>query len=1151
MRLTIFFLLAGVLNANSKGMSQTVTLKVNHARLEHVMKEIKDQTGLTFVYTGELKKRAVPVTLDLYKAPLEEALTEVFSNQPFSFKIVDNVVVINTKHKSLSEPSVSAGVGDHLSMLSPPVTITGNVTSDDGLPLAGASVKVVGLTNGASTDERGNFTLTLPADVKMPVKINVSYIGYETITVATEHDKPVRVILKKAVTIAEDIVVVGYGTQKKRNVTGAVATIKGDELDLNTSANVTQSLQGKVAGLLATQPTGQPGAGVSIQLRNNPSNANLGVLYVIDGVPVNDNPGTPGTAIRYGTGGVDQSPLNFINPNDIESISFLKDASAASIYGARAAAGVVLITTKKGANKAPTVRYSGNVSIQRIDRLWDLLGTKDYMIQRNLINEEFWAYNNKVAPYYGTVDPSTVTPYTPMYSQTTIDTTSALPSALDAVTRQGYVNQHNVSVSGGVARGTYFLSLNYFDQKGVLLASALKRYNVKLSVDQNLSDRFKIGGSILVSNSKLNNSNTGGLYENGGVFTAATYWPANLLLRGADGSYPLNSSYPNTPNPLSYQTVTDFTKGLRILSSGYAQWEFIRGLTAKTMISYDQAQNTRNSYYPQTFLYGNTVNGAAAIATNGTNSLQAEYTLGYDKNFVANKLNVKVLGGYSYQRTNRTNVGAGNQQFVSDAISYYNLSAGQATTPTVYSGQSQTTWLSEFARANFDWESKYFLQVSYRRDGASNFAENKKWAQFPSVSASWIASDEKFMKSVTAISFFKVRAGYGETGNSAFPGSAYALYELSSSPLFGNNQPNTGIKLTQAPSPNLTWETVGEYNLGLDFGLFKNRISGNIDIYTKTVKNMIVRIPLPADNLTSYVWGNAGKARTNGWEVSLTSKNFLQQSAGGFSWNTTINLSRYYSYWVERDAQTLANLKGTPWVAVTGRDASLDAAYGYVSAGFYNDVWGKQPSHMPGMLPGGIIVKDINGFDNTGSTLTGTPDGKITAADQTIIYRRYPKLIFGISNTFAYRNFDLNILLSGFIRDAWDPTTSMGSTSMQGRLRQFGWNVFESVKDRWTYQNPSGTLPAGISDNTYSAFQNNSDYFVVNGSFLRCRNITLGYSLTQTVLNRKVSAVRIYIDLQNIFTITSSRFKGMDPEASQDNYYPLSKSYTLGVNVTF
>lgn len=1137
MKLTAMIMLAALLQVSAKSYSQKINLNETNAPLKKVIQKISKQSGYVFFYdTKEVKNKTVTVTLK--DASMDQALNDCLQNQYLIYKIIGKTVIL--QEQSPSEAGQKQA---------PAVKVTGTVLDEKGQPLPGVTVKLKGTNTATVSATNGDFSITVPSQNSVLI---FSFIGYATQEMSVVTDRTMTIKMVPQANAIDELVVVGYGSQKKRNLTGAVATVKSEDLDLNTSANVIQSLQGKVAGLQVENTIGQPGGDSFIQLRANPSNANQGVLFVIDGVPVNDNPGTPATALpgMYGSGNVSQSPLNFINPNDIESVSFLKDASSASIYGARAGAGVMLITTKKGSSGKPTVRYSGNYSIQKTDRLWDLLGTKDYMVQRNLINQEYWAENNHLAPYYGTVDPASVSPFVPLYSQNTIDTTSVKPSALESILRRGYVDQQDVSISGGNGKGDYFASFNYFDQQGVLLASGLKRYNGKISLNQNVSDKFKVGASALFSNSTLQNSNTGGLYQGGGVFTSASYWPANLALRGPGGSYPLNPDYSGIPNPLSYQTVTDFTKAYRLLTSGYAQWEFVKGLTAKTMVSYDQAQNTRDSYYPRTFLPGYSVGGAAGIGVNGTGSLQAEYTLNYNHSFIDNKLNVTALGGYSYQRTTGTSVFAANQSFTSDAFSYYNLGAGNAPVPNVGSGYGQGTWLSEFSRVNLSWVGKYYLQASIRRDGFSNFAENKKWATFPSISASWIVSDEDFIKSSPVISFLKLRAGYGETGNSAFGGSAFAVYGISASPLFGNNQPSTGISLTQSPNPNLTWETVGEYNLGLDFGLFKDRLTGTVDVYTKTDRNMIVAIPLPSDNLTNFVWGNAGKARTNGWELSLTSKNIVSTQKGGFTWTTTGTLSHYFSYWVQRDAATLASLKGSPWIAATGKDAPVNGRWGYVSAGIYKGTWGNQPAQMPGMLPGGIIIKDINGFDSNGA-LTGMPDGKISAADQKLLYNTDPKLIFGLGNTFTYKGFDLNIFVSGLTRKRWDPATQFNSSTMQGRLRQYGWNVLANVGQRWTYLNPNGNLPTGLSDNTYGGYQGNSDYWVINGSFLKVKNMTLGYSLPAELLKRKVASVRFFIDVQNAFTLTSDRLKGMDPEVDQYNYYPLTRSYSVGVNATF
>lgn len=1026
--------------------------------------------------------------------------------------------------------------------------IKGRVTDSTGAPLAGVTISVKGGRKTTITDAGGYFSIEVPANTFL----NVSYTGFETREINIGVDDYKNIQLTQLNQKLEEVVVVGYGTQTKKTVTGSVATVKGDDLDKSSAANFSQTLQGKAAGVQVTQATGQPGAGVNIQIRTNPSNANAGVLYVIDGVPINDAAGMPATAIRYGTSGVDQSPFNFINPNDIESISFLKDASSSAIYGARAGAGVVLITTKRGSERKPAVSYSGNYGVQQVDRLYDLLNTKDYMMQRNLLAQEVWAFRNKIAPYYGTVDGSKVTPAVLPYTQRQLDTAIMQPSAFDAVVRKGYIHQQNFSISGGSKNTSYFASGNYFDQRGILVGSGLRRYSSKLSLDHKIGERVKIGVSMMTANIKTDNVNTGGRFENAGIITSVTYWPADLPLRGTDGkSYPLSPLYQNTPNPASYETVTDFTNTFRTLTAAYAQWEIVNGLTAKGTLNYDQSQNKRNSYFPTTFLYGKNVNGAAAINVAMVNSLSSEWTLDYKQKFF-NTLLANVTGGASYQRTNRDDVGAGNQQFVSDLLLYYSLGSGQAVTPNVSSGRGQTTWLSGFSRANLVFKDRYVLQMSLRADAASNFADNKKWGYFPSLSGSWIVSDEKFMKKIPVLSQLKLRAGYGETGNSSIGGGAYPLYTLSESPIFGTNQPSTGISLTQAASPNLSWETVAEFNAGLDFGLFNGRLSGSVDVFSKTIKDMLTQIPLPADNITSTVWGNAGSVRANGWEVSLASKNIVT-STNGFAWTTVLNLSRYYSYWIERAPAALSNLKGTPWIPPTGKGSPFRGTFGYEADGMYKDTWGKQPATMPGMLPGGIIIKDINGFDADGK-LTGKPDGKINTADQKLLYKGDPKLVFGLGNTFTFKGLDLNVFLSGMVRDQWDPVAAsdMGSTSMD-RLTTFGRNLLNDVKDRWTYLNPQGTLPAGVNDPTYGGFQGSSSYFVVDGSFLRFRNITLGYTIpVQNSEGKKIfSALRIYADLLNAITITSKAYKGIDPELNQENYYPFSKSYTIGINVTF
>jgi TonB-linked SusC/RagA family outer membrane protein len=1024
--------------------------------------------------------------------------------------------------------------------------ITGTVKDTAGVTLVGVSVKLKNTSIGAVTDANGKFSLTTNGSARALI---FSYIGYVPQEVPISGQNSINVTLKTQSSSLGEIVVIGYGTQRKKDVTGAVSSIKAADLDISTSSNFLQSMQGKAPGIQVTQSTGQPGASVDIKIRSNPSNADPGTLYVIDGVVVNNSPATP-SAGKYGTTGLSQSPLNFINPNDIESIEILKDASSRAIYGAQAGAGVVLITTKHGKTGKPTVQYSGSYAPQRVDRMFQVLDTKDYMIQRNLIGQELYLQSNKIAPYYGTVDPSTVAAFTPLYTQNQINSTPQYPNAMDAITRVGYTQQHNISLSATTGKTSYYISGNYYDQKGVILGTDFRRWNGRVNLDQNISETVKAGINLTTSNSTSDNAVTGGQYQDGGIIAAALYYPANLPLQNPDGTYPLNPSYTSIPNPLSYSTVTDQLLNTRLLTSGYVSWEVIKGLTAKGNFSYDQSSSKRNSYFPTTFSYGAQVNGIASIANNSANTKQVDYTLNY-KLPISQNQSLDLLAGYTYQLQNTDGVYAGNQNFITDAVSYYNLYTGQADKPGVGSFKTQATYASYFGRAIYQLNHKYTLQASLRRDGSSRFALNHKWGYFPAVSAGWNISDEKFMQNAKSINLLKLRVGYGEIGNANFPASAFEVYGTSVNPNFGTSSTSTAIYLTQAANPNLKWETAGEFNAGLDFALLGNRVTGSVDYFNKTIRDLITFIPFPADFTVSGVYGNAGTTKSTGYEIGIQTQNIVAAQKGGFTWSTNINFSHYLSYWSERSPQSLATL--AKYIAPSGKDALFNGVYGAQATGqLFTGTYGSAPATMPGMLPGGIILKDIHGYDANGK-LTG-PDGKITAADQTLLGNTDPKFNIGFGNKFTYKNFDLNIFFSGAVQKAYSPYAGNGLyriVQLQANLGTFGWNTMPISLQRWTFQNTKGAFPTGLADPTYSGYQNSSSYWFVDASYIRCQNITLGYLVPQSLLSRQkiLSTVRLSFDLQNAFVIT--KYPALDPQISQNNFYPLSRSFVFGINATF
>ncbi|MGJ1261925.1 TonB-dependent receptor [Sphingobacterium spiritivorum] len=1125
------------LQLTATASAQKISLKESNASLEKVVKSLKTKTGYDFFYVNSHLEGTKPVNINVKDGSIKETLNELVRNQPLTYEIKGSTVVLRRKEKAAS---TIASVKQSKSEV-----VTGIVKDENGQPLPNVVVRVKESNKVVQTDASGKFTI----EVLSGQTLIIRHVSYQTKEITYTGDSHLEISLSAASNEISEVTVIGYGAIKSKNVTGAIAKVEAKDLNLSVASSFLQTLQGKAAGVQVIQETGQPGAGVKVQIRSNPSSANAGVLYVLDGVPINDNAGQPnmagGIGSKYVSGGVDKSPLNFINPNDLESIQFLKDASAASIYGARAGAGVVLLTTKKGKNGKSALEYSGSYGIQNVDKMYEVFGTKEYMRQRNLLKEEVWYRTNKIGPYYGNVDPSTVKPFVPIYTQQQIDNAIESQTATEAIIRRGYTQQHNISMSGGNDKTRYFVSGNYFDQKGILLATDYKRYNGRISLEHQVSDKVNIGANIIVSNSLANNTVTNGQFENGGIVTAAIYWSPDVPLRDDKGGYPISPYYAVIPNPLSYETVTDLTKANRILTNAYGEWKIMEGLKAKASFSYDQSNAKRSNYFPRTFLYGSQSNGAASIAQSESQSKLFEYTLNYDKN-IGELHHLNAVAGYSFQKTNWEGFNAGNQNFLSDASSYYDLNAGQSDKPNVGSYKSETTWASYFARAIYTYRDNITLQASVRRDGSSIFAKNKKWGYFPAVSAGWVLSDEAWLKDATVVSFLKLRAGYGETGNSSFGSSAFEQYGTGVNGYFGPNNVSSGLIKTRDANPNLTWETAGELNMGTDFALFNNRLSGSFDYFTKTIRNLIVFVPYPKGFIIDGVFGNAGKTRSTGYEISLESKNIREEDEGGFSWSTRINLSHYKNYWVERTEMALKALQ--PYEVATGSDALYRPIYGFVADGFFTGKFGEAPAHMPGMLPGGVIIKDINGFDTNGK-LTGQPDGKITDADKTLLGNAEPTLNFGLGNTFHYKGFDLNIYLSGLKQKRFSPVP--GIRAGDGSMNGFGWNAMPTPEPVWSIFNTDGTMPTSLSDPSYGGYQGASTYWLIDATFLRARNITLGYSFPSNWLNKQkvFSSLRVSFDVQNAFTIT--KYPVFDPELRMDNFYPMVRSYVFGLNASF
>ena len=1105
--------------APSKILSQNAKIKIDTditISVANIFELIQQQADYKFVYSDDLIVSTPKVTLKKGIILAKELLKRVLSPIGCTFEFTDNeTVIVKRKNKIVLITEQQK-------------EIKGTVKDKNGEPLPSTNIIEKGTANGVITDFDGKFTLKVTDENAVLV---VSYLGYVTQEVAVGQQTVFSITLIEDTSSLGEIVFVGYGSVAKKDLTGAVGSAKVDDISTSATTSIDAALGGRVSGLVAVQTSGQPGAGANIQIRGNASFASAGVLYVVDGVPINGGAGEPGAGNEYG--GASRSPLNFINPNDIKSIEILKDASSASIYGARAGAGVVLITTKKGKTGEVKVSFDHSYAFNDLLDFYEVYTERDYMINRNGYERERWMLNNNVG-VYGGADPSTLSPFVPIYSDSDISGARTSGSALDEIQRKGYLQQYNVSFSGGDESTKYFVSGNLTDEKGSIINSELKRFIGRINLDQRLNDKFKISINFTTSRISSKNAAIGtGLFENAGVILSAFYHPPPIPLIAEDGSYPLNPEYQNAPNPLSFREITDGTVSKRLLANVHLDYKVIEPLTLRVRYSFDQSNSKRKNYLPRPFLYGLLREGEANILQNETEISLLEYTANYTRFFESGS-SLSGVAGYSYQVRNGEGFNTGNEKFLTDSFLFNNLGAGAAEKPSTGSYRFNEVWASSFGRLSFDYLDKYIITGSIRRDGFSRFAKNKKYGLFPSLSVAWKLSSEDFMKNNKLIDFLKVRANYGTTGNSNIGANALSLYATGSNYVFGDTE-NIGVFLRQLANEDLTWETASEVNIGLDFSILEGKVSGSFDYFNKTISDLLSSRPLPLQSVVGGIAANIGRTQSRGWEFTLSTTNIENDD---FSWKTDFNIAHYKDTWKNRDSLVLKSLPKH----IKEKD-EIRAIYGYVTDGILQ-AGEEVPEHMDGLRPGMIKLKDLNGFDDEGN-LTGVPDGMLSAADQVKLGVNDPGYTFGFSNVFKYKNFDLNIFAYGMLDRV---VFNSDKDNAFANPFQFGWNGLIETKNRWSSENQNSNQPSAIPS-PYAGRSGN--FFRENGAFLRVRNIILGYNIPGNLLNRYkiLSSARIYIDIQNPFVITN--YSGIDPEVSGFIAYPPQKSLILGVNVNF
>jgi TonB-dependent starch-binding outer membrane protein SusC len=1036
-----------------------------------------------------------------YKVLLRNQILQLFL-LCLTFNLFPNTTAAENSFVVSNYPTISNAIG-----------ISGKVTSqENGDALPGVSIVVKGTTIGTISDLDGNYNIQVTNENDVLV---FSFLGFLSQEITVSGRSVINVVLEEDVKGLGEVVVVGYGTVRKTDITGSLSSLTSEDFNPGMQASVDQMIQGRAAGVQITQASSEPGGGVSIRIRGSASlTAGNEPLYVIDGLPIDNSPATPG----YATTGnqVPRNPLNSLNPGDIESIEILKDASATAIYGSRGANGVILITTKKGKKGAISVDYSGYFGTQEVARRLNMMTAPDYM---SFLNELRKAQGQPV--------------------EFTAQQISAIGEGTDwqrEIFRTAPVQNHQVSFSGGSDNTQYYASLNYFDQEGVVINSGAKRYTAKLNLNHS-HNRFNFGlnlNTAFVEDTYIPHGTS--INESAGVINTAIYQDPTLPLLDASGRF-AQSDIVNLENPVGLANgVLDEAGTNRTFGNIFAEYAILGNLKAKLNLGSDRQTSRRDTYVTRNTLSGAQTGGRAIVQSAENFNDLMEFTLNYEKEFNDNH-RINAVGGYTYQVFSERGLNAGANNFINDALLTNNLAAGDRENYTIGTFRSKNQLESFLGRVNYALYDKYLMTASFRVDGSSRFGVNNKYGYFPSFALGWRMGEEDFIKNLNLFTDLKLRSSYGITGNQEIGNyRSLVLLGLAGQAVF-NDALIVGIAPTQFANPNLKWETTAQFNIGFDFEFLDGRISGSTDYFQKNTSDLLLNLPIPNTTGFGTSLQNVGSTSNSGFELLLNSENIT----GIFNWSTSFNVSTIRNQ--------VTDLGGLPFIIQGGAGFAsgisilrvgdpINAYYGYVVDGVFQNSEEISNSAQPRARPGELRYRDTN------------QDNLITPDDRVILGSPYPDYSFGLNNSFRYKGFDLSIFFQGvYGSEIFNFNTVEAENPISFRR-----NRLESMLNRWTPENPTNDHPSYIPPAvTYGNAVNSRA--VEDASYLRLKNLRLGYSFPK-LQNKYLSSMYVFITGQNLLTITN--YTGYDPEVSafgpsniraDYNAYPLSKIYTMGINL--
>lgn len=1105
-RLTIILILLGLLQVSAVSMAQSISLSRKNAPLEKVLNDIKKQSGYDIIYIRQVISKSRPVNIQVENKPLEETLKIIFADQPLDFKIYNRTIVISERTSQAS--TFFAPV------LNKNIDVKGKVVDETGQPMPGVSIKVKGGSNGSVTDPNGLFTLK---NIDEDAILIVSYVGYDTQELKATAS--LTVSLKPASSSLSDVVVVGYGTQKKVNLSGAVSTVSGAELTKRVATNPSQLLQGQLAGVNVTQGSGEAGnenTNITIRGLGTYSGAGSQPLYIIDGIPGN---------------------FSNLNPENIENVTVLKDAASAAIYGSRGANGVILVTTKQGKAGKTQISYSYNIGVTNATRLPELIwDSPTYM---RLFNQ---AANNSGLAAASRFTPQQIDAYTNPANP------NQYPSFnwLDAVFQSANVHTHNLSVTGGSEKTTYNVGLGFVDQPDVMAGFSFKKTNLQFNINSTISDHIKMGTNLTINYGRRIFPRNGS--EDQFLSTLAQSPLYAPTLPDGSGRYTA-VAYPfmeSNKNPIAVaETALASTDNYAVQGNLFVDVKLLEGLQWRTTLgtNFNFSKNYEykpvvNQYYYQSGLFARTLDVAGQGLTVTDNN--DVYPLGisqltYNKKIGAH--NFSALAGVQKEYFKEQNLSASRVYFASDGIREINAGGAGNSTNSGYANEWSLS--SYFGRINYDYKGKYLFEASARYDGSSRFKESTRWGFFPSASVAYRISQEKFFENLLpVINDLKFRASYGVLGNQNIAGNINAKYYPYQT-VYNTGFPYPlgsslvdGVRQNALADDLITWETTASTNFGIDIVLLKNKLNLTVDYYNRNTKDILDAAVLPIYTGTTAPTVNFGKLANKGLDLSVSYKNRVGDFAYGVQGIFQTNKNKVTEYGATSISARNIRQAGLPY----------DSYYLYEFEKIFQSAAEVSSSAVqsPAGQPGLFKFKDLNG------------DNKIDANDRRVFDGIFPKFDYSFKMDFEYKNFDLSIFL-------------YGSEGRKVYVNQWGMEPFRQGSpppvewvDAWTAEKPSTTLPLIYIANSGPIAQNlgaASSYYLKDASFLRIKNIQLGYNFP-TSLTRKffVNALRVYFAGDNLFLF--SKFPGLDPEravnATSDRYvtHPQNKVFNFGLRVT-